>query len=352
MRLHPVTGLFALSVFSALTLGCSEPTPHERAARAAQRAGERYLAGDFAAAESESRAALQLNPDHAEARYVLGRALFKTGRVRDALTEYERAIALAPDRATFHLSLAEALVQDDRDAAAAAALTRALEIEPGNAEAKEGLALVNARLDASRKEAAALVAAADRACGLDRKPTAGVLVVGLDCSCDLPKAAAAYARAATLDIASANAHGRLALLLSHMGDHKRAAEEYQRAAQLAPQHRGYAVDAATALELSGDREAAERTLLVAATAQPDNVTVRIRLAELARRAGNEGRALVYYQQGANIPVAGGAFSFATAEKLHAEFQVYRITHLREPEPAPKVSAPACVTVTRRETAID
>jgi tetratricopeptide (TPR) repeat protein len=194
---------------------------------------------------------------------------------------------------------------------------------------------------ARQKEAADLIAATDRSCreGLQ---SGGAVVFGGDtisCGCDLEKAATAYARAASLDATSTTAHRRLALLLSHLGDYKRAATAYQRALDLQPS-RGHLLELATALELSGEREAASHVLLHTPLPKSNDVYLLNRLAEIAHRGGDEAMALKYYRTaaGREIPEGDTGLEFAQTE---AQLAVLRMEQGRSNAP-PKLTGPACV----------
>jgi tetratricopeptide (TPR) repeat protein len=62
---------------------------------------------DEAGALANLRTAIQLNPGHAEAQFLLGRALFRAGRPAEAVEPLERAASLLPRQSQFWLELAE-----------------------------------------------------------------------------------------------------------------------------------------------------------------------------------------------------------------------------------------------------
>src|SRR5207249_2778080 len=96
-------------------------------------------------AEAEARKAVALDPDNVRAHFVLGRVLFGTGRVDDAIVEYRRAIALQPNEIAFYGPLAEALAKDERDLdGAITAFQRLLELNPNDVAARNQLSAATA----------------------------------------------------------------------------------------------------------------------------------------------------------------------------------------------------------------
>ena len=69
------------------------------------------------------RSAVELDPDLAEARALLGRLLAQRGQYRDAAGHYARAISRDPHNAAWHRDRAMALILGERYAAARGALT-------------------------------------------------------------------------------------------------------------------------------------------------------------------------------------------------------------------------------------
>ena len=56
-----------------------------------------WNAGKIAEAKKQFEAAVQANPNHAEAHYQLGMALVNEGNLAGAATEFETYLKLAPD---------------------------------------------------------------------------------------------------------------------------------------------------------------------------------------------------------------------------------------------------------------
>ncbi|MGH9797651.1 MAG: tetratricopeptide repeat protein, partial [Candidatus Polarisedimenticolia bacterium] len=76
----------------------------------------------------------------AEARFLLGNALFRLGEAGEAETRLEEAIGLEPRHVMAHVRLAEIRAGRGEIDRARAALRRALEIDPANAAARALLA--------------------------------------------------------------------------------------------------------------------------------------------------------------------------------------------------------------------
>jgi lipopolysaccharide biosynthesis regulator YciM len=85
---------------AVLLIGCGGPSEAELIASAK----EKLAANDVKGAEIQIKNALQKNPDSADARFLLGKALLDSGDARTALVELQKAIDLqAPE----HLVLPE-----------------------------------------------------------------------------------------------------------------------------------------------------------------------------------------------------------------------------------------------------
>ncbi len=88
---------------------------------------------------AEYEQALRIKPDFARAHYTLGIALVEAGKVVDAIEHYRQALRINPDYANAHESLGVALVQLGRLPEAIGQYQQALQIDPENAEAHYNL---------------------------------------------------------------------------------------------------------------------------------------------------------------------------------------------------------------------
>jgi tetratricopeptide (TPR) repeat protein len=80
-------------------------------------------------AEEVLRRLLQTQPDHADAWWLLGRALTQQGRSREGIEAHSRAAHFEPDRAVFHESLGVLLIQTGEVLEGKTALTKAMNLD-------------------------------------------------------------------------------------------------------------------------------------------------------------------------------------------------------------------------------
>lgn len=102
--------------------------------------GTAMESGQFAAAETEYRAVLELAPDLSEARANLGLVLFLQGEFADSVAEFERVASEKPGLAAAHLFLGLGHLKLGSPALAIPPLERSLENSPSNLEARRALA--------------------------------------------------------------------------------------------------------------------------------------------------------------------------------------------------------------------
>ena len=88
---------------------------------------------------AEYQKALEIEPDYAEAHNNLGNALVRRGRIDEAIAEYQKALKIKPDYAEAHYNLGNALIDRGRFDEAIAEYQKALEIRPDYAEAHNNL---------------------------------------------------------------------------------------------------------------------------------------------------------------------------------------------------------------------
>ena len=88
----------------AATAPAAAPSAEATSAGAAS-----YVSGDYATALDRYKAAIDKNPQDAEALSNYGQVLVRMGKVEDAIPYFDRAIALVPQRWAYHFNRARAL---------------------------------------------------------------------------------------------------------------------------------------------------------------------------------------------------------------------------------------------------
>lgn len=107
-----------------------------------------WRAGKVEEAIGHYRQALQIRPDYSEARNNLGVALAETGDIDGAIAEFREALRLRPDNPEAHNNLALALARQGQVEEAIAHLEQVVQINPNSIEGHCNLA--NADLQAGR----------------------------------------------------------------------------------------------------------------------------------------------------------------------------------------------------------
>lgn len=110
--------------------------------RLLEQATQLHQAGRNGEAVAICRKILLAEPNNADARHLLGMALFREEKFDQAIEAIQRAIELAPNRAIFHRNLGAVLAGAGRHTEAVATLEAALRITPNSPEACNNLAIV------------------------------------------------------------------------------------------------------------------------------------------------------------------------------------------------------------------
>jgi Flp pilus assembly protein TadD len=93
-----------------------------------------FKEGKIDDAINQYREALQLEPENSEARYNLGAALAAEGRTDDAIRNFQKAIQLNPGYAAAHANFGAALSSEGRLGEAISQFREAVRLQPDNAE--------------------------------------------------------------------------------------------------------------------------------------------------------------------------------------------------------------------------
>ena len=136
---------YAVSILAWLWLALAtsaqvDDSPREAVMARFAAGGTALQSGQFAAAETEYRAVIELAPDLSEARANLGLALFLQGKFADSVSELERVATEKPDLVAAHLFLGLGHLKLGAPAKAIPPLERSLEDSPANLEARRALA--------------------------------------------------------------------------------------------------------------------------------------------------------------------------------------------------------------------
>ncbi len=115
-------------------------------------AGELARKGEYAAALSEWRKAVELDPEDGQARYHLAFALDKQGHLDEAIAQYQKAVEFNPNNAAAYSNLAVDLTRAGKLADGIDSYEKSLEINPKNSLAESNLAA--ALIEAGRTQEA------------------------------------------------------------------------------------------------------------------------------------------------------------------------------------------------------
>jgi predicted O-linked N-acetylglucosamine transferase (SPINDLY family) len=217
-------------------------------------------AGRFQAALDTLRAALQLDPNHAEAHYLTGVALVGLGRWREAIDALQTSLRIEPAVATVWHYLGSVLAQGNRLDEAAACLQRALELAPNQERLHNQLGTI-----------------------FERQGRAA-------------EAEACLRRALTLNPDYAIAHSNLGNVLLHAGRSQDALASYRRAVELNPNLAAAHYNLAHAWQTVGNLQEAVAGYLRAVALQPDFVEAHYNLGNALGDLGDRPRAIGHFRR--------------------------------------------------------
>lgn len=242
-----------------------------------------------------SREALQRDPSEADYYFMLGEALLRLGRAREAQPELEEAVRRHPHDATYHDVLACALWQQGAFEEAAAEFQEAVRLNPQHAPALNGSAAALVELGRS-------------------KEAAGILE-----------------RAIRIDGRDGRLHANLGIALWSLGRPADALRSFRRAAQLRADSAAVQRNLGLALAASGATEPALAALRQAAKLRPDDAQARADLADALYAAGRSAEAAAVYDEATRLDpgclsgrsVSRQAREAMTADGLRQELQAER-----------------------------
>ena len=186
-------------------------------------------------AASAYKKALEFTPDSVDARLGLGDVYLQQGRTEDSLNEYNRAVATDPKSAAAYLRVADANLRMGRFPEASAAAAKVLAFDAGHRKAHYVLATALVRMGAKDE--------GDREIEVYRKLEAearsetdhgrNIVVVNREAAAKLlegraEEAVEMFLRAIETSPDSATAYLNLGTAQSKLGQHKAAADTFQR----------------------------------------------------------------------------------------------------------------------------
>jgi len=256
-------------------------------------AQQRHLAGDLAGADQLSRAALQLDPRHADSLHLLGRLALGSGQSERGVELIQQAVALKPRNAGYRETLGLALRQAGRNGEAIAAFRHAVRLDKSAVSALYNLGSVLA----AAGEPAEAVTCFRRAIAINPKFAGAHNGLGnaLAALGDPGGAAKAFRQALDLDPGAVQLHINLAKMLLDLKRDAEAAEMLERALAIVPAHWPAMQLLGQACERTGDAALHERALRRAHEHAPDKVAFVAELGLLLHRLDREPEAGPYFK---------------------------------------------------------
>lgn len=249
-------------------------------------------------AEASCLKALELKPSLLEGRVALGDLYRKTGRLDDAIAEYEAALQIDRNNAMTWTGLGQALAERQSDAEAEPAMKRAIALDPNDLR---GLTALGGFHFARGNYAEAAQIYGQLADHSNASPSAyNSLGAALYMLGDFEQAAAAY-RKVVANEPSAAAYSNIGIMYFYDGQFADAAVMYREAIALAPENPVFWGNLADCLlEIEGGDEEAQLAYRTAAglaekllPANPENAELLTNLAHYNARLGDDETALQY-----------------------------------------------------------
>ncbi len=255
---------------------------------------EHHKAGRLEEAEAAYRELLAREPEHADARHLLGILSAQRGDPQGAVALIEQAIERAPAIPDYHHNLGEAYRALGAFDQAIAAYEHALALNPDRPATHYNLG--NARQAQGRLEEA--IAAYRRVLALKPEEAEAHRALGnaLHESGQLDEAVDAYRQAIALSPGHADAHHSLGIVLQEQGKMREAMDRHRKAIELDPHFAEAHNNLGTVLQDHGDLETAISFHRRAVALKPDYAQAHYSLGCALRSQGRLQEAIAAYRQ--------------------------------------------------------
>jgi Flp pilus assembly protein TadD len=234
------------------------------------------LSEDAAAADEQAvasfRRALENDPGEVDYHYLLGEALLRLGRAREALPQLLEAVRLQPHDAAYLDALGCALWRHGRLDEAATAFQEAVRLAPEHVAARGGLAGVLVEMDRPQ-QAVTILQSAIELDGRDGRLYTNLAIAHWRLG-EEEEARAAFRKAAQLRPGSAAVQRNLAYAMSAAGDVAAALAAFRQAVSLRPDDAQAQADLADALFAAGRIREAEAAFAEAVRLDPYSLADR------------------------------------------------------------------------------
>ena len=254
--------------------------------------------GRLQEAIAEYEQALRIDPDYAEAHYNLGSVFLQEGKDSDAIAQYEQALRIEPDYANAHNNLGTVLLREGKVSDAIGHYEQALRFKPDFVEAHFNLG--NALAEVGRVPEA--IAHYEQALRIrpDYAEAHCNLGVALKQSGRIPEAIAQYEQALRIKPDFAEAHCCLGNILLQEGKVSDAIAQNEQALRIKPDFAEAHYNLGLALWQAGKAPEAISQWQQALHVQPDYAEAHGHLAIALEQAGRTPEAIEHYEQALRV----------------------------------------------------
>jgi serine/threonine-protein kinase len=245
------------------------------------------------------RRAIALDPGRAHSHNSLGVVLAKQGKQAEAIAAYREALRLDPQFAHAHGNLANALSREGKLDEAIALMRKALRLDPTIAMGHHNLGLL-LRKRGKLDEAIACYRQALRLDPRFVEPYTSLGTILCDDKHDYDSAIAVFRQALTLDPNNLNAHRNLGVALLNKGKLDEAIAAFRQAIKLDPKTASLHTGLGNALSNQGKLDEAIRAYRQAIKLDPADVGARSNLGMALTQQGKLDDAVAEYRQAITI----------------------------------------------------